>query len=44
VFGTGRTCWLTARAPGRVFTGVGHNLPQEATQAIAQAVADVDGF
>jgi hypothetical protein len=24
--------------------GVGHNLPQEAPQAFAQAVFDVDGF
>jgi pimeloyl-ACP methyl ester carboxylesterase len=24
--------------------GVGHNLPQEAPQAFAQAVIDVDGF
>ena len=24
--------------------GVGHNLPQEAPQAFAQAVADVDGY
>jgi len=24
--------------------GIGHNLPQEAPQAIAQAIADVDGF
>jgi pimeloyl-ACP methyl ester carboxylesterase len=28
----------------RVITGVGHNLPQEAPQAFAQAVIDVDGF
>ena len=24
--------------------GIGHNLPQEAPQAFAQAVVDVDGF
>lgn len=24
--------------------GIGHNLPQEAPQAFAQAVIDVDGF
>jgi hypothetical protein len=24
--------------------GVGHNMPQEAPQAFAQAVVDVDGF
>ena len=29
----------------RIITGgVGHNLPQEAPQAFAQAVVDVDGF
>jgi pimeloyl-ACP methyl ester carboxylesterase len=28
----------------RLITGVGHNLPQEAPQAFAQAVIDVDGF
>ena len=33
-----------ARAPTRVFTGIGHNLPQQALQAFAQAVVDVDGF
>jgi hypothetical protein len=43
--GIGRTCWLTsARAPGRVFAGVGHNLPQEAPQAHARAVVNGDGF
>jgi pimeloyl-ACP methyl ester carboxylesterase len=24
--------------------GIGHNLPQEAPQAFAQAIVDVDGF
>ena len=28
----------------RVVNGVGHNLPQEAPQAFAQAVIDVDGY
>jgi pimeloyl-ACP methyl ester carboxylesterase len=29
----------------RIITGgVGHNLPQEAPQAFAQAVVDVDGY
>jgi hypothetical protein len=32
----------SARAPGRVFTGVGHNPLQEVAQAFTQAV--VDGF
>jgi hypothetical protein len=33
---------MSARAPDRVFAGVGHNLPQQALQAFAQAV--VGGF
>lgn len=28
----------------RIFEGIGHNVPQEAPQAFAQAVVDVDGF
>jgi pimeloyl-ACP methyl ester carboxylesterase len=26
----------------RVFEGIGHNVPQEAPEAFAQAIADVD--
>ena len=33
-----------ARAPARAFTGIGHNLPQQALQAFAQTVTDVDGL
>jgi pimeloyl-ACP methyl ester carboxylesterase len=28
----------------RILSGIGHNVPQEAPQAFAQAVVDVDGF
>lgn len=28
----------------RIFKGIGHNVPQEAPQAFAQAIVDVDGF
>jgi pimeloyl-ACP methyl ester carboxylesterase len=28
----------------RIFTGIGHNVPQEAPQAFAQAIIDVDGY
>jgi pimeloyl-ACP methyl ester carboxylesterase len=36
---------FTGRYAHRVVTGgVGHNLPQEAPQAFAQAVVDVDGY
>lgn len=28
----------------RIFKGIGHNVPQEAPQAFAQAVVEVDGF
>lgn len=36
---------FTARYEHRTLTGgIGHNLPQEAPQAFAQAVIDVDGF
>jgi pimeloyl-ACP methyl ester carboxylesterase len=36
---------FSGRYAHRIITGgVGHNLPQEAPQAFAQAVIDVDGF
>ncbi len=36
---------FTGKYDSRVITGgIGHNLPQEAPQAFAQAVIDVDGF
>ncbi|MEO8523297.1 MAG: alpha/beta hydrolase [Caldimonas sp.] len=36
---------FTGRYANRIITGgIGHNLPQEAPQAFAQAVIDVDGF
>jgi hypothetical protein len=37
---SGTLCYI-----GKGFTGgIGHNLPQEAPQAFAQAVMDVDGL
>ena len=36
---------FSARHEHRIVTGgIGHNLPQEAPQAFAQAVVEVDGF
>ena len=36
---------FTGKYEYRLITGgIGHNLPQEAPQAFAQAVIDVDGF
>jgi hypothetical protein len=36
---------FTGKYASRIITGgIGHNLPQEAPQASAQAVIDVDGY
>ena len=36
---------FTGKYASRIITGgIGHNLPQEAPQAFARAVIDVDGF
>jgi len=36
---------FSGRYAHRIITGgVGHNLPQEAPQAFAQAIVDVDGY
>ncbi|WP_433296950.1 alpha/beta fold hydrolase [Pseudonocardia sp. CA-142604] len=35
---------FTGRYEHRIFAGIGHNVPQEAPQAFAQAVIDVDHF
>jgi pimeloyl-ACP methyl ester carboxylesterase len=35
---------FTGRYEHRIFSGIGHNVPQEAPQAFAQAVIDVDRF
>jgi hypothetical protein len=34
---------MSARAQARVFTGIGHNLPEQAPQAFIQVVVDADG-
>jgi hypothetical protein len=34
---------MPASAPARVFTGIGHNLPEQAPQASIQVVVDADG-
>ena len=35
---------FTATSHRTITGGVGHNLPQEAPQALAQAIFDVDGY
>jgi pimeloyl-ACP methyl ester carboxylesterase len=35
---------FTGKYAHRVLKGIGHNVPQEAPQAFAQAVVDVAGF
>jgi len=35
---------FTGKYSHRIFKGVGHNVPQEAPQAFAKAVVDVDSF
>ena len=36
---------FSGRYAHRIITGgIGHNLPQEAPQAFAQAIVDVDGY
>ena len=35
---------FTGRYEHRIFSGIGHDVPQEAPQAFAQAVIDVDRF
>jgi hypothetical protein len=40
-----RSRWPTpAKAPDRVFTSTGQDLPQQAPQVFAETVTDVDGF
>ncbi len=37
--------FFSSKYVNRIITGgIGHNLPQEAQQAFAQAIVDVDGF
>lgn len=42
--GRGYAARFTARYAHRVLDGIGHNVPQEAPQAFAQAIVDVDHF
>jgi pimeloyl-ACP methyl ester carboxylesterase len=35
---------FSGRYSHRILTGIGHNVPQEARQAFAQAVVDVDSY
>ncbi len=42
--GQGYAARFSGKRTHRVIKGVGHNLPQEAPQAFAQAVIDVDGY
>ncbi len=42
--GTSYARQFSGKYSHRIFKGVGHNVPQEAPQAFAQAVVDVDGY
>jgi pimeloyl-ACP methyl ester carboxylesterase len=42
--GTVYAARFSGRRTHRVIKGVGHNLPQEAPQAFAEAVVEVDGY
>ena len=42
--GTSYTKQFSGKYSHRIFEGIGHNVPQEAPQAFAQAVVDVDGY
>jgi pimeloyl-ACP methyl ester carboxylesterase len=42
--GTAYTSKFTGKYAHRIFNGIGHNVPQEAPQAFAKAIVDVDGF
>ena len=42
--GTAYTRQFSGNYSHRIFKGIGHNVPQEAPQAFAQAVVDVDGY
>jgi pimeloyl-ACP methyl ester carboxylesterase len=42
--GTAYTARFSGRRTHRIINGVGHNLPQEAPQAFAEAVLEVDGY
>jgi pimeloyl-ACP methyl ester carboxylesterase len=42
--GTAYAARFSGRRMHRIIKGVGHNLPQEAPQAFAEAVVEVDGY
>jgi pimeloyl-ACP methyl ester carboxylesterase len=42
--GTSYARQFSGKYSHRIFKGIGHNVPQEAPQAFAQAVVDVDGY
>jgi pimeloyl-ACP methyl ester carboxylesterase len=42
--GKGYADRFTGKYSHRILNGIGHNVPQEAPQAFAQAIVDVDGF
>ncbi len=42
--GTSYAKQFSGKYSHRIFNGIGHNVPQEAPQAFAQAVIDVDGY
>jgi pimeloyl-ACP methyl ester carboxylesterase len=42
--GTGYRSKFTGKYSHRILNGIGHNVPQEAPQAFAQAAVDVDGY
>jgi pimeloyl-ACP methyl ester carboxylesterase len=42
--GAGYAKKFTGKYAHRIFTGVGHNVPQEAPQAFAKAILDVDAY
>ena len=42
--GTSYAKTFTGKRTHRIIKGIGHNVPQEAPQAFADAVVDVDGY
>ncbi len=42
--GTSYAKHFSGKYSHRIFKGIGHNVPQEAPQAFAQAIVDVDGY
>jgi len=42
--GTSYAKQFSGKSSHRIFKGIGHNVPQEAPQAFAEAIVDVDGY